>query len=203
MEHTPFDDEVKLVIRLLLLQDLISPIQIPTKWSPAQKDRVLEITGLVVVSDGEFHTFRSRLEHMDVYLACGLCLRADTLLHHRVGREIMREFLEFDPMEFTEHVEALRYTLESTDFQLRYKRNLGIQIECPLGYLSRLVSLMDLLGTVAGVVLWENTVQAFLRSGGVSSVEDEQPEETHWSPTKFRRQLSQISCFQEWHLRFQ
>lgn len=152
-----------------------------------------------MVSDVEFATFRSRLRHKDVYLACGLCLRADTLLHHRIGRQIIREFLEFDPMEFAKQVEALPYPLESTDFRLRYERSIGMQIECPLGYLSRPISLLDLLGTVAGVMLWEDAMEAFLASLGGSSVEGDKPQETHWSQTVFQRQLSRICCFHAWH----
>lgn len=169
-------------------------MQISAKWAPPRRYRTLEITGLVVVSDEQFATFKGRLQHIDVHLACGLCLRADVLLHHRVGREIIREFLEFDRTDFTGQVEALRYPLERTDFQLRYQGDFGFQIECPLGYRSGTISPIDLFGTVAGVVLWEGTVEASLRSSGVSSVRDEQPQNVCWSPKELRRQLSRICC---------
>lgn len=53
-------------------------------------------------------------------------------------------------------------------------------------------SAQGLFRTAAGFVLWEDAVEATLRTSDLSSVEDDQPQNVYGSPTELRQQLSWI-----------
>lgn len=129
----------------------------------------MEVAGIVLVSDGIFETFRSRLKHVDVYLACGLCMRLEVLLSSKIGREIVREFLGDDREGFAKNVELLNFPLHQGDFHLRYNREVGIQVECPLGYLSLPMAYVDVWTTSAGVALWEQSLASAVDSSDDAS----------------------------------
>ena len=65
--------------------------------------------------------------------------------------------LEHDRTESAKQVELLLFPLKRGDFQLRYTREVGIQTECPLGYLSVPIPRLVRMETVVGVMLWQKS----------------------------------------------